>query len=68
VQPLHASANDGHHCKVTNSSKEILCIYYMYVLSCKCSGIYILFCYGVIEFSINYNIVLNPSDGLVPLQ
>jgi hypothetical protein len=34
--PLHVSASDGHHWKATNTSKEVLYMYYMHVLSCKC--------------------------------
>jgi hypothetical protein len=34
IKPLHVSANDGHHGKVTNTSKEMLHMNYMHVLSC----------------------------------
>jgi hypothetical protein len=32
IKPLHVSANDGHHWKVTNTSREMLHIYYMHVV------------------------------------
>jgi hypothetical protein len=35
TEPLHVLANDGHHRKVTNTSNEVLQVYYMHVLSCK---------------------------------
>jgi hypothetical protein len=31
IKPLHVSANDGHHRKATNTSKEMLHTYYMHV-------------------------------------
>jgi hypothetical protein len=30
IKLLHVSANDGHHQKATNTSKEMLQIYYMH--------------------------------------
>jgi hypothetical protein len=32
IKPLHFSANDGHHQKATNTSKETLHMYYMLVV------------------------------------
>jgi hypothetical protein len=32
IKPLHVSANDGHHRKATNTSEEILHVYYMHVV------------------------------------
>jgi hypothetical protein len=32
IKPLHVSASDGHHRKATNTSKEMLNIYYMHVV------------------------------------
>jgi hypothetical protein len=32
IKPLHVSANDGHHQKATNTSKEMLHMYYMLVV------------------------------------
>jgi hypothetical protein len=32
MKPLHVSANDGHHRKATNTSKERLHMYYMHVV------------------------------------
>jgi hypothetical protein len=35
IKPLFVSVNDGHHGKATNTSKKMLLVYYMHVLSCK---------------------------------
>jgi hypothetical protein len=35
IEPLHVSANGGQHRKVTNTSKEMLHLYYVRVLYCK---------------------------------
>jgi hypothetical protein len=32
IKPLHVSAKDGHHRKATNTSKEMLHVYYMHML------------------------------------
>jgi hypothetical protein len=32
IKPLHVSANDGHHRKATNTSEEMLHMYYMHVV------------------------------------
>jgi hypothetical protein len=32
IKPLHVSANDGHHRKAANTSKEMLHMYYMHVV------------------------------------
>jgi hypothetical protein len=32
IKPLHVSANDGHHRKGANTSKEMLHVYYMHVV------------------------------------
>jgi hypothetical protein len=32
IKLLHVSANDGHHRKETNTSQEMLHIYYMHVV------------------------------------
>jgi hypothetical protein len=32
IKPLHVSANDGRHRKATNTSKEMLYMYYMHVV------------------------------------
>jgi hypothetical protein len=32
IKPLHVSANDAHHRKATNTSKEMLHMYYMHVV------------------------------------
>jgi hypothetical protein len=32
IKPSHVSANDGHHRKATNTSKEMLNMYYMHVV------------------------------------
>jgi hypothetical protein len=35
IKPLHVSANNGHHRKATNTSKEMLHIYYMHFVLYK---------------------------------
>jgi hypothetical protein len=32
IKPLHVSANDGHHRKATNTSKEMRHVYHMHVV------------------------------------
>jgi hypothetical protein len=32
IKPLHVSANDGYHRKATNTSKEMLHMFYMHVV------------------------------------
>jgi hypothetical protein len=32
IKPLHVSANDGHHREATNTSKEMLHMYYTHVV------------------------------------